>query len=65
MMRSQISLEIMAGMLIALALALFLSAFASSAAALFANNEHALAGVANSVNCDTRGMLTALGAGGG
>jgi hypothetical protein len=65
MMRSQVSVEIMVGMLIALAMALFLSTFAASAGAAFARNEHALAGVANSVSGDMEGMLRSIGAGGG
>jgi hypothetical protein len=56
-MRSQVSVEIMVGMLIALALALFLSAFAASAGAIFARNEHALAGVASSVNRYAEGLI--------
>ncbi len=65
MTRSQISIEIMTGMLIALALALFLSAFAANAGAAFARNENALASVANGVNRDTEGIAWPPGAGRG
>jgi len=64
-MRSQISVEILVGMLIALALALFLSAFASGAGAAFARNEHTMASVANGVNWNAEGMLRQFSAGGG
>ena len=64
-MRSQITIEIMVGLLIALAMALFLSASASSAGAVFLRSEHTLAGVASSVSNDTEGILGPFGARGG
>ena len=62
-MRSQISAEIVMSMLVALSLALFLSACLSGSVAAFARGEHALAGAANSTNQDLEGMLRSFGRG--
>jgi len=64
-MRLQVSIEIMAGMLIALSLALFLSVFMSGEGAVLARNEHTLASIANSVNYSIECALGSFGAGKG
>jgi hypothetical protein len=63
-MDSQMSMEIMVGMLIALSLALFISAYVSSESAILARNERIMASIANSVNYDLGCALRSFGAGG-
>lgn len=62
-MMSQVSIEIMAGLLIALSLALFLSVSLSSEGAALARNGRTIASAANSVDYDIECVLGSFSAG--